>query len=104
MKRLVADTGPLLHLHEADALHLLPLIGQTEIAPLVLTEIRFHAPNFGRNNFRLGRVPKPFPPPRNNAPANGKTPDCSTAAKLKPSLLLLNRSPTGFSPTTPECV
>ncbi len=44
MKRLVADTGPLLHLHEANALHLLPLIGTTEIAPHVLTELRFHAP------------------------------------------------------------
>jgi hypothetical protein len=26
MKRLVADTGPILHLHEASALHLLPLM------------------------------------------------------------------------------
>ena len=44
MKRLVADTGPLLHLHEAGALHLLPLIGTVSVPPLVLTEVRFHAP------------------------------------------------------------
>ena len=45
MKRFVADTGPLLHLHEASALHLLPLIGETLIAPLVLSELRSHAPD-----------------------------------------------------------
>ena len=45
MKRLVADTGPILHLHEAGALHLFPLIGETLIAPLVLAELRVHAPN-----------------------------------------------------------
>jgi predicted nucleic acid-binding protein len=44
MKRLVADTGPLLHLHEAGALHLIPLIGETLIAPLVLSELHIHAP------------------------------------------------------------
>jgi len=27
MKRLVADTGPILHLHEAGALHLFQFIG-----------------------------------------------------------------------------
>lgn len=44
MKRLVADTGPLLHLHEAGALHLLPLIGEVFLPPLVLAELRVHAP------------------------------------------------------------
>jgi len=38
MKRLVADTGPVLHLHEAGALHLLPLIGEIFLPPLVATE------------------------------------------------------------------
>lgn len=45
MKRLVADTGPILHLHEADALHLLPLIGEVILVPTVLTELRVHAPS-----------------------------------------------------------
>ena len=40
MKRLVADTGPVLHLHEAGALHLLPLIGETSLPPLVAAESR----------------------------------------------------------------
>ena len=47
MKRLVADTGPLLHLHEAGALDLLPLIGTVFIPPLVLAELRLHAPALG---------------------------------------------------------
>ncbi|HUZ07793.1 MAG TPA: hypothetical protein VMV89_09950 [Candidatus Paceibacterota bacterium] len=38
MKRLVADTGPILHLHEAGALHLFPLIGEIFLPPLVAAE------------------------------------------------------------------
>jgi len=44
MKRLVADTGPILHLHQAGGLHLLPLIGEVITAPAVLAEVRIHAP------------------------------------------------------------
>jgi predicted nucleic acid-binding protein len=40
MKRLVADTGPVLHLHEAGGLHLLPLIGEIFLPPLVEVELR----------------------------------------------------------------
>ncbi len=46
MKRLVADTGPILHLHQAGALHLLPLIGEVTLSPCVFGEIRRHAPQF----------------------------------------------------------
>lgn len=45
MKRLVADTGPILHLHEAGALHLLPLIGEISLPPLVVAEVRAHSPS-----------------------------------------------------------
>ncbi len=45
MKRLVADTGPLLHLHEAGALSLLPLIGEVSVPRVVLDELQKHAPN-----------------------------------------------------------
>lgn len=45
MKRLVADTGPFLHLHEAGALHLLPLVGEVFVPHLVLTELNTHAQN-----------------------------------------------------------
>jgi predicted nucleic acid-binding protein len=44
MKRLVADTGPVLHLHEAGALHLLPLIGEIFLPPLVEVELRPRIP------------------------------------------------------------
>jgi hypothetical protein len=44
MKRLVADAGPILHLREAAGLHLLPLIGEVAVSPVVLAEIRVHAP------------------------------------------------------------
>ena len=44
MKRLVADTGPVLHLHEAGALQLLPLIGETFLPPLVVTELHSRIP------------------------------------------------------------
>jgi predicted nucleic acid-binding protein len=40
MKRIVADTGPILHLHEAGALHLLPLIGEIFLTPGVAAELR----------------------------------------------------------------
>jgi len=39
MKRFVADTGPILHLHEAGALHLFQFIGEVLLAPLVLAEL-----------------------------------------------------------------
>ena len=44
MKSLVADAGPILHLHEAVGLHLLPLIGEVAAPPAVLAEVRAHAP------------------------------------------------------------
>ena len=40
MKRIVADTGPILHLHEAGGLHLFPLIGDVYLPPRVLAELR----------------------------------------------------------------
>ena len=43
MKRLVPDTGPILHLHEAAADHLLPLIGEIHVPPSALAELRGHA-------------------------------------------------------------
>ena len=43
MKRLVADTGPLLHLHEAGALHLLPLVGAVHVPEAVFNEARTFA-------------------------------------------------------------
>jgi len=44
MRRLVADTGPLLHLAEADGLHLLQLAGELHVPPLVVKELRYTAP------------------------------------------------------------
>ena len=45
MNWFVADTGPILHLHEAGALHLLPLIGKVFLPPLVVAELRAHSPS-----------------------------------------------------------
>jgi predicted nucleic acid-binding protein len=44
MKRIVADTGPILHLHEAGALHLLPLIGESFLPLAVAAELRSLVP------------------------------------------------------------
>lgn len=49
MKRLVADTGPVLHLQEAGALPLLSLSGEVFLAPLVLPELQRHAPTLWPN-------------------------------------------------------
>jgi predicted nucleic acid-binding protein len=44
MIRWVADTGPLLHLAEAGASHLIPLLGEVVLPPAVQTELRrFHS-------------------------------------------------------------
>ena len=51
LKRLVADTGPILHLHEAGALHLLPLIGKVFMPPLVIAELRAHFPSLWQGVF-----------------------------------------------------
>lgn len=38
MKLIIADTGPLIHLFEAQALHLLPTVGEIYVTPQVLRE------------------------------------------------------------------
>jgi len=42
--RFVADTGPILHLHEAGALHILPQLGEVILPSLVVAELRLAAP------------------------------------------------------------
>jgi len=51
MKRLVADTGPILHLHEAGALGLFPLIGEIFLPPPVAAELRAHSPSLWPGSF-----------------------------------------------------
>jgi predicted nucleic acid-binding protein len=51
MKRLVADTGPILHLHEAGALQLFPLIGKVFLPPVVIAELRAHSPSLWPDAF-----------------------------------------------------
>lgn len=38
MKLVIADTGPLIHLHQADALDLLPMLGEVVVTPQVVHE------------------------------------------------------------------
>ena len=49
MKVIVADTGPVLHLHQAGALDLLPALGEIHITPTVIAELRWHAPDFRKS-------------------------------------------------------
>ncbi|RRJ97386.1 hypothetical protein Ga0100231_002240 [Opitutaceae bacterium TAV4] len=41
----IADTGPLLHLHEAGVLHLLPLFAKVHVPSVVFQELQKHAPD-----------------------------------------------------------
>jgi len=100
IKRLVADTGPILHLHEAGALHLFQFIGETLLAPLVLAELRVHAPTLWPGQLPAGPTPKSCRPSPSNAPSNGSTPDCCKVVKHKLSPLRWKQNLIGFSPTT----
>lgn len=44
MKTLVADAGPILHLHEANGLEILAKFGRVSCPPVVLAEVQIHAP------------------------------------------------------------
>jgi predicted nucleic acid-binding protein len=48
VRTIVSNTGPLLHLHEAQALTLLSLAGSTYIPPSVETEVKLHLPGWQR--------------------------------------------------------
>lgn len=43
---MVADTGPLLHLHQVKAVEPLDHLGIVQATPIVLSELRRHAPDF----------------------------------------------------------
>ena len=45
MKLVIADTGPLIHLHQADALDLLPMLGEVVVTPQVVREWSKQAAN-----------------------------------------------------------
>ena len=51
MKLVVADTGPLLHIHQAGALHLFGLVGEVQVTPTVMAELRRHAPKLWADGF-----------------------------------------------------
>ena len=42
MRCVVSDTGPLLHLTEAQALHLMPWVGDLHTPPQVVAEMAYH--------------------------------------------------------------
>jgi predicted nucleic acid-binding protein len=44
VRLFVADTGPLLHLHQIGATTLLPLLGEVWTTPAVAQELQRHAP------------------------------------------------------------
>jgi len=46
MKLVVADTGPLLHLHQIESTDLLGYWGAIHVTPTVLGELEKHRPNF----------------------------------------------------------
>lgn len=46
MNVVVTDTGPLLHLHQVGAAHLLAHLGTIQLTPTVWSELQRHAPTF----------------------------------------------------------
>lgn len=50
MKLVIADTGPLIHLHQAEALELLPLLGEVVVTPQVVREWSQQAPSLRPNS------------------------------------------------------
>ncbi len=46
MNVVVTDTGPLQHLHQAGAIHLLAHLGNIQLTPTVWNELQRHAPSF----------------------------------------------------------
>jgi predicted nucleic acid-binding protein len=46
MNVVVTDTGPLLHLHQVGAMHLLAHLGSVQVTPTVWSELQRHAPSF----------------------------------------------------------
>jgi predicted nucleic acid-binding protein len=46
MNVVVTDTGPLLHLHQVGAAHLLAHLGSVQVTPTVWNELQRHAPTF----------------------------------------------------------
>lgn len=46
MNVVVTDTGPLLHLHQVGAMHLLAHLGNIQLTPTVWNELQRHAPSF----------------------------------------------------------
>ncbi len=44
MRCLVADTGPVLHLEEAQSVALLALVGEVHVPPAVATEMQHYLP------------------------------------------------------------
>ena len=53
---IVCDTGPLLHLNEANALHLLKPAGKILIPPSVVLELKHNAPHWKIPNWMLKRA------------------------------------------------
>ena len=45
MNVVVTDTGPLLHLHQVGAMHLLAHLGDIQLTPTVWSELQRHAPS-----------------------------------------------------------
>jgi predicted nucleic acid-binding protein len=45
MNVVVTDTGPLLHLHQVGAMHLLTHFGSLQVTPMVWSELKRHAPS-----------------------------------------------------------
>lgn len=51
LRRIVTDTGPILHLAEASALDLLPVLGEIRIPGAVAAELNRYQPNIGSTSW-----------------------------------------------------
>lgn len=83
MTRIVCDTGPLLHLREADLLPLLEVAGEIRVPPAVRREA---ASRHAGGPYRYGSPSFRSVPLHWRVPFSGNAPACSIPEKRRPWL------------------
>ena len=92
MRRIVCDTGPLLHLSEVQALNLLSLAEEMHVPKGVEAKVAYHAPTWHNPTWL---VVDTLTEPPSQRPWPGSRPACWISGKPKRSLSLDNSGRTG---------